>query len=154
MLRYSAVGVIALAACTNAGSGEGAPRCAVDNAVTTINTAAVEGRYLHLNVGFGGGCEEHDFVLEWFGGVGASDPPVVEVKLKHDGHGDMCEAYETRDLYFDLSSLDATLALGGAGNSAHLVLEGSGIAMTYTTGQPDAPPNADVAALQLSCGME
>ncbi|HEY4057427.1 MAG TPA: hypothetical protein VGM39_12505 [Kofleriaceae bacterium] len=152
MLRYSAFALL-LVGCTNSGSGDDGT-CIANTEDTTVNSAAIEGRYLHLNVGFGGGCEEHDFALTWSGGAGASDPPVVEVTLKHDGHGDMCEAYGLEDLYFDLSSIDSLLAQGGGG-PARIVLEGvsseNAFALTYTPGQPDAPPNADVLALQHDC---
>lgn len=149
MLRRGLLSLLLLSGCLDEGNSAGG-RCAIDNAETTINTAAIEGRYLHLNISRGGGCGPHDFTLVWPESFGASDPPVTTLVLEHDGHGDLCAALITQDLYFDLTTLDDLLAAGGA-TRALINLQGYTGPLMYTAGQPDAPPNADVQLLQRDC---
>jgi len=73
--------------------------------VTGILEARVIDDRLILDVSFGGGCAEHDFVAlappDFSDGV----PVELPVFLRHDAHGDPCEALLQRQLEFDLSSV-------------------------------------------------
>lgn len=70
-----------------------------------ISKADVEGHYLKLTVSYSGGCKEHDFALFGWSGFAKSDPPQAEVYLSHNANGDMCEAYITDEIMFDLLPL-------------------------------------------------
>lgn len=75
----------------------------------------MSGDTLRVAVGHGGGCEAHEYVLCWpTQDVSASDPPVVALSLFHDANGDMCEAYLSEVLEFDLSPLRTEHGLSGA----------------------------------------
>ncbi|MFA4852105.1 MAG: S-layer homology domain-containing protein [Candidatus Gracilibacteria bacterium] len=58
---------------------------------------------LFVNVGYGGGCEEHDFDLMWDGSF--EDSENASLYLIHEGNDDACEAYANETLEFDLSSI-------------------------------------------------
>ena len=70
-----------------------------------IREAEIEGDVLSLRVQFGGGCRTHDFYLVASSLFMESEPPQVNVLLSHDGHGDLCRAFLTEDLAFDLGPL-------------------------------------------------
>lgn len=63
----------------------------------------LDGDTLHINVGYGGGCEEHDFDLMWDGSFEDSDN--ASLYLIHDANNDVCEAYANETLEFDLSAI-------------------------------------------------
>ena len=66
----------------------------------------VEGDTLFVNVGYGGGCQEHEFTMYWNGFWAESAPPQTGVFLVHEGNDDFCEvAIGPRTLQFDLSSI-------------------------------------------------
>ena len=72
-----------------------------------IDSAAIEGGNLVLNVSYGGGCEEHEFELAWDGLVLESLPAQVSLQLYHNSNNDFCEAFLSETLVFDLSELGA-----------------------------------------------
>lgn len=150
MLRAALAFAALSAACTGSGSGLGDERCNLGETETTIESASIEGRYLRLRVSYSGGCKEHEFALTWPGTFGPSDPPVTQVMLRHDGNGDACEAWVSRELFFDLSLMDATLVQNSV-TSISLSIDQHPGALTYMPGQPDAPPNADVLPLERDC---
>ena len=63
-----------------------------------------EERYV-ARLGRPGGCAEHSFTLLDTGIATKSIPPQHRLRLVHDGRGDTCEAYLTRELFFDISPL-------------------------------------------------
>jgi hypothetical protein len=73
----------------------------------TVTSARIVDDCLELVVGYGGGCEAHEFALYWDGQVVTSLPGSIIVELHHDGNGDLCEAYLTDSLHFDLSGIQA-----------------------------------------------
>ncbi|MCA9693833.1 MAG: hypothetical protein KC636_29875 [Myxococcales bacterium] len=75
--------------------------------LVTIDAAVINGDDLELMIGYGGGCEEHDFGLCWDGLFLESNPVQAGVTLAHDGHGDACEAYLMEMITIDLSPLKA-----------------------------------------------
>lgn len=70
-----------------------------------VSSVRIEGDVLAVQVRYSGGCATHDFVLLDTGIATRSIPPQHRLRLVHDAHGDACEAYLTRDLFFDISPL-------------------------------------------------
>jgi len=70
-----------------------------------VSFAAIAGDELILEVGHGGGCEQHDYGVCYSQLWLESDPVQIGLSLLHDAHGDMCEAYLTEVLHFDLRPL-------------------------------------------------
>ncbi|MBA3549643.1 MAG: hypothetical protein H0T76_24460 [Nannocystis sp.] len=68
-----------------------------------IVAAQVVGDELVVEVGYGGGCEPHDFTL-CFDSI-APDTEVTNLAIDHDAHGDACEAYLMEMRKFDLTPL-------------------------------------------------
>lgn len=66
---------------------------------------SVEGNTLRVRVSYGGGCEAHEFAACWDGTVQDSNPGRLFLSLHHDGNGDACDAFITRDVLIDLSEL-------------------------------------------------
>lgn len=74
-------------------------------------TVWVDGDTLYVNVGYGGGCQEHEFTLYWNGLWAESAPPRTGVRLVHEGNDDFCEAaIGPQTLQFDLSSITSVYA--------------------------------------------
>lgn len=71
----------------------------------TITFARVNGSTLQLTVQYGGGCGTHRFALVTGTDLGESVPPYAQLRLVHDGGGDLCEALLTRELVVDLSPI-------------------------------------------------
>ena len=70
-----------------------------------INSYEINGDILKVQVSFGGGCRAHDFTLIALPGFMESSPVAANVLLSHDANNDLCEAWLTDELRFDLSSL-------------------------------------------------
>ncbi|MFQ5979952.1 MAG: hypothetical protein ACE5OZ_17615 [Candidatus Heimdallarchaeota archaeon] len=71
----------------------------------TINNAKIDNDIMYIEVSFGGGCKAHNFTLIVLSGFGESLPVAANALLSHDGNNDSCEAWLTKELRFDLSSL-------------------------------------------------
>ena len=70
-----------------------------------VGSVRIVGDVLIVEVRYGGGCAEHSFTLLDTGVATRSIPPHHRLRLVHDGRGDACEAYLTRELFFDISPL-------------------------------------------------
>lgn len=67
---------------------------------------AIASDVLTADVGYGGGCETHDFTLCWPEPAFAESEPVqATLEITHDAHGDSCEAYFEGPVSFDLTPL-------------------------------------------------
>lgn len=72
----------------------------------SINDAKIEDDCLHISVSFSGGCAAHEFIMTY-----AELPSFSKydyngkLTLGHNSHGDMCEAYITQTVSFDLKPL-------------------------------------------------
>ncbi len=86
--------------------------------------AQLEGTRLHLRVGFSGCSPDHFFQLfaGMPSGVGIPEMPHTWLRLVHDSHGEMCEAWFERDLVYDLSPILDVFNIQ-PGFSVHLTLE-------------------------------
>ncbi len=67
--------------------------------------AKIEGNFLLLKVGYGGGCQEHEFELIGSTVIAKSMPPIRSIQLVHKANNDMCKAYIYKDLKFDIRNL-------------------------------------------------
>ena len=68
-------------------------------------SAALVGHNLNLRVAFSGCAPDHPLQLYMVGGVMESLPPQVRVALAHNDRGELCDAYFTREVCYDLSPL-------------------------------------------------
>lgn len=70
-----------------------------------LHDAFVDGNCLQIKVSYSGGCKEHSIDLArmhpWI--PGTSTVPVFEIR--HNANDDLCEAWFTRELRFDLTPL-------------------------------------------------
>ena len=82
------------------------PTPAAKDAVS-LNSAEFIGDKLSLSVSYSGGCGEHSFTLYSSNVNITIFPPVVTTWLVHDGNGDLCEAYLTETIEFDVKDLIA-----------------------------------------------
>ncbi|MBN1821971.1 MAG: hypothetical protein JXR31_05430 [Prolixibacteraceae bacterium] len=71
-----------------------------------IHSVNIDGDCLHIKLSYSGGCEEHDIDLARMHPWCATPPlPPPTFEIRHNSHGDMCEALITREFRFDLSPL-------------------------------------------------
>ena len=66
-----------------------------------LDSVYIKGDFLFMQVGYSGGCSEHEFDLLRLP-PNALEPPPIELALSHNANGDACEAYLTRWLVFSL----------------------------------------------------
>lgn len=86
-----------------------------------VNEISLEKDLLTFSVGHSGGCREHFIELFAFKEIAKSDPAQVTVTLSHNSNGDMCEAYVTRKIQFDLLPLKQFLK-NNYGNISRVLL--------------------------------
>ena len=68
-----------------------------------VNSAAIDGHRLTLEVSYGGGCRSHAFTLVISASFRESDPVQLPAVLAHEANGDACEAWLTESHVFDLA---------------------------------------------------
>ena len=68
-----------------------------------VNSAALDGDRLSIEVSYGGGCRDHAFTLVISKSFRESDPVQLAAVLAHEANGDPCEAWLTETHVFDLS---------------------------------------------------
>ncbi len=99
-----------------------------------VNSAAVDGHGLTIEVSYAGGCRRHDFTLVISKTFLESDPVQLRAVLAHEANGDACEAWITESIDFDLA-LVRTRYQGfygpGAGTVVLLVAGVSGDDLVY-----------------------
>ena len=67
-----------------------------------VNSAAIDGDQLTIEVSYGGGCRRHAFTLVISESFRESDPVQLPAVLAHNANGDACEAWLTESHVFDL----------------------------------------------------
>ncbi|MCX6169482.1 MAG: hypothetical protein NTX65_09085 [Ignavibacteriales bacterium] len=74
-----------------------------------VSNVTLANDLLNFSVGYSGGCREH--IIELFAQkeIAKSNPAQVTINLSHFADGDMCEAYVTKEIKFDLSPLKTFL---------------------------------------------
>jgi len=70
-----------------------------------VTEVSLENDFLNFSVGYSGGCREHLIELFALKEIAKSNPAQVTIYLSHFSNGDMCEAYVTRKVQFDLTPL-------------------------------------------------
>ena len=90
-----------------------------------VNSAVIENNLLALSVSYSGGCRDHIIDLYAYTGILKSNPPQMNLALSHNANGDMCEAYVTRTIKFDLSKIKEYLG-GQVGYTGTVILNING----------------------------
>lgn len=87
------------------GGGAALPNCfdLGEGDMFVIDAAKIVGDDLVLDVGYGGGCKDHEFTL-CFNAI-VLDTNIIELGVHHDAHGDACEAFITEQRTLDLTPL-------------------------------------------------
>ena len=89
-----------------------------------LGDVAAAGHDLVVHVQTGGGCAEHRFAVCWDGAVYDTQPGTIQLALRHDAHGDTCDARLLWDLHVDVSlvleSFDAPLQMTVIGATAQI----------------------------------
>ncbi|MFZ4785131.1 MAG: hypothetical protein ACOYLH_06595 [Flavobacteriales bacterium] len=70
-----------------------------------IQEMKVKGDSLIVIVSYGGGCQTHEFSLNTNGAYMKSLPVQLNLTLEHKANNDMCRAYLTERLAFDLNQI-------------------------------------------------
>lgn len=70
-----------------------------------LHEAFVDGDCLYLKLSYSGGCQEHTIELARMHPWTASSTTVPTFEIRHNANGDLCEAYFTKELRFDLTQL-------------------------------------------------
>lgn len=111
---------------TSGGVADGLPVCADlgPSDELLIDAAQIVDDTLVLEVGYGGGCETHEFTLCFDGFV--LDTDIVLLGVHHDANGDACEAFITEEQKFDL-----TPAQGLGSSPLHIQLGGWDTPLQY-----------------------
>lgn len=68
-----------------------------------IESVYIRGTELWIEVGYSGGCEEHDFIVAWPEAITMIYPPDFGVTLYHNANGDLCEVFKHETLKIDLT---------------------------------------------------
>lgn len=71
-----------------------------------INSAKLKGDCLTINFSYGGGCADHEFELRnvmFF--CGTPPLPPTTLQFVHESNGDVCQAYFTKEMSFDISAI-------------------------------------------------
>ncbi|MBI1938016.1 MAG: hypothetical protein HYS25_07805 [Ignavibacteriales bacterium] len=84
---------------------DGGSRSEIKTDMLNINEAIVSGDYLSFNAGYSGGCAKHAIELFAFKEIEKTNPAQVTLSISHDANNDMCEAYITQTINFDLTEL-------------------------------------------------
>jgi hypothetical protein len=70
-----------------------------------LHEVFVDGNCLYIKLSYSGGCEEHTLDLARMHPWTASSSTIPTFEIRHNANNDMCEAYFTKELRFDLTSL-------------------------------------------------
>jgi hypothetical protein len=61
---------------------------------------------LYFEIGHGGGCKDHQYVVCWDGAIAKSEPGQVTLKVWHRHNDDTCEAFITKPIQLKPEQLD------------------------------------------------
>lgn len=101
---------------------------------TIADRPFVEGNTLHVTVQYGGGCARHEFTLLASHVFMESNPVQSAIAIRHRANGEVCKAWLTRALRFDLTALRDAWRRVYAGQSGTIILRLRGYAagIVYT----------------------
>lgn len=100
-----------------------------------LNSAAIAGDTLAVNVSYGGGCRDHEFTLVASGAFMESHPVQLNVALAHKANEDPCERWVTEGYLFSLAPIKALYQKAYQQDSGTIVLllaDAPGGAISYT----------------------
>ena len=69
-----------------------------------LHEVAVDGDCLYLKLSFSGGCRDHEIELAWIH-LAQNDNEIPQLEIRHDAKSDMCDAWLTQEVQFDLTQL-------------------------------------------------
>ena len=84
-------------------------RSAVSSDAFDLKSIILKGDSVEVSVAYPGGCEQHSFEFIWNGAITKTNPPGIDLIIKHNANGDACEAYITETLTFALTDLDESV---------------------------------------------
>lgn len=70
-----------------------------------VNSAFIEKNLLSLSLSYSGGCKDHFINVFSYNTILKSIPPQLTFQISHNANNDICEAYITRKMQFDLSTI-------------------------------------------------
>jgi hypothetical protein len=70
-----------------------------------LDSLRITGEMLSIFVQYGGGCKEHVFELLSDGNIIESNPPQINLHLKHNSNHDFCKALIFQELKFNVNKL-------------------------------------------------
>jgi hypothetical protein len=76
-----------------------------------LNGIVINGDKVEVSVSYPGGCAQHTFEIIWDQMIMYSDPPQINMVIIHDNNGDICEAYITEVITFELDSLIGSIGI-------------------------------------------
>ncbi len=136
----------AFSACTKEGTGDkdssrvtltkdasayaavAADRSSLSSDPLDLKGIVLKGDSVEVSVAYSGGCKQHSFEFIWNGAVAKTNPPEINLFIRHRANGDACEAYITEKLTFSVTDLlesitcpEVTFNVMNGGNSADSV---------------------------------
>lgn len=90
-----------------------------------LREITVNGREVEITVSYAGGCAPHTFEVIWDGTLIKTNPPQINLAIIHNANGDMCEAYITEILKFNLDSLVGDIKPGEIHIDGHSGYDGT-----------------------------
>ncbi|MDH5366087.1 MAG: hypothetical protein OEW67_03820 [Cyclobacteriaceae bacterium] len=97
----------------------------IDSDLFALHEVSVADKKLQIKVSYSGGCQTHKFQIIWPEVITMIYPPDFSVVLMHDNNGDMCEAYFTETIIFDLINDDINLSDDAINEMRITVINGS-----------------------------
>jgi len=70
-----------------------------------LHEATVNGSCLNVKLSFSGGCQNHKIELARIHPENQEEDEIPVLEIRHDAKGDMCEAWLTQEIQFDLTPL-------------------------------------------------
>ena len=70
-----------------------------------IHEVTVDNDCLYLKLSFSGGCQSHKIELARIHSDSHDETEIPLLEIRHDANGDMCEAWLTQEVQFDLTAL-------------------------------------------------
>lgn len=75
----------------------------VYNDLFIIDSVYIQGTEVWVDVAYGGGCQEHEFMVAWPAGITYINTPDFEVTLYHNANDDLCRAFIHETIKIDLT---------------------------------------------------
>lgn len=92
----------------------------------------IEEAMIKIEVSYAGGCEEHEFCIDWPDAITAIYPPDFAVILNHDANEDGCEALITETIIFNPDDSDLGLSAEAINDMRITVVNGSDPSQTVS----------------------